>query len=163
MTETNSPTERRAPRWMTAVLVVSLALNLLIAGAFVGAALRHDRGWDHGRQPGEISRDLGRTPFVAALEPEDRRAIGRRLMRDAGPLRENRAELRERFDRLLDALRAETFDRATVEALLAEQRAAGARRLEIGEQAILDRLEEMPADARRAYADRLDRSLRRRP
>jgi len=163
MTGTHPPPERRAPRWMTALLVVSLALNLLIAGAFLGAALRHDRGWDHGRPSGEISRDLGRTPFVAALDAEDRRAIGRRLMRDAGPLRENRAELRERFDRLLAALRAETFERATVEALLAEQRAAGARRLEIGERAILDRLDEMSTDARRAYADRLDRSLRRRP
>jgi len=146
---------------MSVLLVASLALNLLIVGAFVGAALRHDR--DDGRERSEVSREMGRTPFIAALDPEDRREIGRRLMRDAGPLRENRAELRERFDRLLAALRADDFDRDTVEALLAEQREAGAQRLEIGEGAILDRLEEMSPDARRAYADRLDRSLRRRP
>lgn len=163
MSDASKPPERRFPRWMTVLLVVSLSVNLLVAGILVGATLRHggERKDDRGRS--ELSRDLGRTPFVAALDPGDRRAIADRLRREAGPLRANRQELRERFDGLLAALRADSFDRAAVEALLAQQRQAGLRRLEIGEDAILDRLEEMSAEERRAYADRLDRSLRRRP
>ena len=148
---------------MTGLLVLSLAVNLLVAWLFVGAVLRPDRDRDDRRDHSGLSRDLGRTPFVAALDPGDRRDIARRLMRVAGPLRENREEIRDRFDRLLAVLRADTFDRMAVEALLREQREAGQRRLASGEDAILDRLEEMSPEARRSYADRLDRSLRRRP
>ena len=80
-------------------------------------------------------------------------------MREEGSLRENRAELRARFERLLVAIRAEPFDRGAIEAILDEQRAAGARRLELAEEAVLDRLSAMTPEARAAYADRLDRSL----
>lgn len=163
MSDASRPPVRRSPRWMTVLLVVSLSVNLLVAGLFVGAMLRHGGERMGDRDRSELSRDLGRTPFVAALGPADRGAIADRLRREAGPLRANREELRERFDRLLAALRADSFDRAEVEALLAQQREAGLRRLEIGEEAILERLEEMSVEERRAYADRLDRSLRRRP
>lgn len=162
MTGSDSPQDRRAPGWMKILLVVSLALNLLVAGVFLGAVLRHDRDQKMGHDRTEFSRDLSRTPFVAALDPGDRRDLARRLARSEGTLKENRAEIRDRFERLLAALRAEPFERAEVEELLEEQRKAGARRLKIGEDAILDRLAEMSPDARRAYADRLDRSLNRR-
>jgi uncharacterized membrane protein len=146
---------------MKILLVVSLALNLLVAGALIGAVARHDR--DERRERSEVPREFMRSPFLGALEGEDRRAVGRELMRDEGSLRENRAELRARFERLLVAIRAEPFDRAAIEAILDEQRAAGARRLELAEAAVLDRLSAMSPEARAAYADRLDRSLRRGP
>ena len=149
----------RPGRWMRVALVLSLALNLLVIAAVIGAAL--GAGRMHDRMRGEVPREFGRSPLVSALAPEDRRAVGRELRRASGPLRENRAELRDRFERLLDALRAESFDRAALEALLVEQRAAGARRLEISEAALLARLEAMSPEARAAYAARLDRSLRR--
>jgi hypothetical protein len=104
-----------------------------------------------------------RSPFLGALDGEDRRAVGRELMREEGSLRENRAELRARFERLLVAIRAEPFDRGAIEAILDEQRVVGARRLELAEEAVLDRLVAMTPEARAAYADRLDRSLRRGP
>ena len=109
----------------------------------------------------EEPREFRRSPFLGALDPEDRRAVGRELMRADGALRVNRAELRDRFERLLAAIRAEPFDRAAIEAILDEQRAAGARRLELTEAAVLDRLSVMSPAARAAFADRLDRSLRR--
>lgn len=163
MTEDPTPVAEitRAPRWMVVVLVVSLAVNLLVAGMILGALVGRDRGDRIERS--SMSRDLGRTPFVMALDPEDRRALGRALMRDAAPLQANRAELRERFESLLAALRAETFDRAAVAQLIADQRTAATRRQEIGEAALLDFLESMSPEARRDYADRLDRSLRRGP
>ena len=150
-------------RWMKIALVVSLALNLLVVGIVAGAALRHDRYMRDARERADVPREFVRSPLLGALEPEDRRAVGRELMRDDGSMRENRAELRERFERLLAAIRAEPFNRAAVEAILDEQRAAGARRLEIAEGAVLDRLSALSPAARTAYADRLDRSLRRGP
>jgi uncharacterized membrane protein len=148
-----------ASGWVKVALVASLALNLLVAGLVVGAMARHDRD-DRGMR-GDVPREFARSPFLGALDADDRRAVGRELMREEGSLRENRAELRARFERLLVAIRAEPFDRAAIEAILDEQRAAGARRLELAEEAVLDRLSGMTPEARAAYADRLDRSLRR--
>lgn len=151
----------RMSRWIKVALVVSLAVNLIVAGLVVGAALGRDRTGDRTR--GDVPREFMRAPLVSALGREDRRAVGRELMREAGPLRQNRAELRARFERLLEALRAEPFDAQAVAVILAEQRAAGARRLEIAEAAVLARLAAMSPEARAAYADRLDASLRRGP
>lgn len=157
----NTPEPRRPRRWMGPALAVSLALNLLVAGAVAGA-------WMSGHRQDEVrrvavDRMIGRTPFVAALDPDDRREVLRELRREAEPLARNRADLRARLDALLDALRAETFDRAQIEALIAEQRQIGARRMEIGEAALIDRIAAMSLEERRAYADRLDRSIRRVP
>jgi uncharacterized membrane protein len=151
-----------ASGWIKIALVVSLAVNLLVAGLVVGAMVRHDRD-DRGMREDDVPREFVRSPFLGALDREDRRAVGRELMREEGSLRENRAELRARFERLLVAIRAEPFDRGAIEAILDEQRAAGARRLELAEEAVLDRLSAMTPEARAAYADRLDRSLRRGP
>jgi hypothetical protein len=152
-----SPSPRAAGGgWMKVLLVLSLALNLLVAGLVAGAALRHhDRDDGRMRERAEVPRDFVRSPLLAALD------VGRELMGAEGSIRENRADLRARFERLLVALRAEPFDRASIEAILDEQRAAGARRLERAEAAVLDRLSAMSPEARAAYADRLDRSLRR--
>lgn len=151
-------------RWVRIALVLSLALNLLFLGLVLGAALGRERHMERNdRDRSEVPQEFRRAPLLGALEPEDRRAVGRGLMHDEGSLRENRAELRARFERLLTAIRAEPFDRAAIEAILDEQRAAGARRLEIAERAVLDRLQAMSPEARAAYAERLDRSLRRGP
>jgi len=161
---TSAPSPASGARWMKIALVISLAFNLLVVGLVLGAALGRERHMDrHDRDRSEVPREFMRSPFLGALDPEDRRAVGRELRRDEGSLRENRAELRARFERLLAAIRTEPFDRAAIEAILDEQRAAGARRLEIAEQAVLDRLSAMSPEARAAYAERLDRSLRRGP
>lgn len=145
------------PVWLRIVLVVSLALNLLIAGLIVGATLGDRRD---GRD--RSVRDLSGTPFFMALEPQERRALARAARSQSeDSLRESRRALRERFEALLNALRAESFDRGAVEALLAEQRAAASRRADLGEQVLLDHLQGLGVEERRAYADRLDASLRR--
>ena len=161
---TSAPPSATGARWIKIALVASLGLNLLVVSLVLGAALGRERHMDrHDRDRSEIPREFMRSPFLGALDPDDRRTVGRGLMRDEGSLRENRAELRARFERLLAAIRTEPFDRAAIEAILDEQRAAGARRLEIAEEAVLDRLSAMSPEGRAAYTERLDRSLRRGP
>lgn len=159
-----TPVSSRRPRWMAVALSLSLALNLLIAGALLGAWLRHDgaHGADRTRTAA-VERLLGRSPFVAALAPEDRRAVLSDLRDRTGPLMRNRADLRQRLEAVLETLRAEDLDRGRLEALIAEQRMLGMRRMEIGEAALIGRIAEMSLEERRAYADRLDRSIRRGP
>lgn len=155
MAETSTPGS--APRWMRIALAVSLALNLLVVGIVVGAITMHGR---HDRER-RIARDVAAAPFVMALDDADRRAVIDELRSETGSLRENRRLIRARFGALLEALRAESFDRGTVETLLAEQRGAATVRQEVGERIFLDRLERMSAAERAAFADRLERSIRK--
>ncbi|MBT8408817.1 MAG: periplasmic heavy metal sensor [Alphaproteobacteria bacterium] len=150
----------RTALWVKMLLALSLGLNLLIVGIVLGAL---GRGGLDGRDGDRFqgARELGPLPFVAALEPRDRRALGRALRNQAEPLRQNREMLRARFDALLEALRAETFDRRAVAALIAEQRGLAVDRQEIGERILLDHLASISHGDRMQYADRLDNSLRR--
>jgi hypothetical protein len=158
-TKPSMPAEptRKAPRWMKITLALSLAVNLLVAGVVIGAIAAGGPG---GERIAAV-RDLGRTPFVIALDPKDRRAVARALRAEGEGFLANRRELKERFEEVLTLLRAETFDRAAVEALIAEQREFAVGRQVMGERVVLDRLSEMSVADRRAYADRLDKSMRR--
>ena len=141
----------RGLRWL---LVLSLALNLLVAGLVVGALARH--GGPGGRpRPAELS--LG--PFARALEPEDRREILRSLGGRADlrpPGRVDRAAL---FAEVVAALRAEPFDHARAAAALAEQSERVAEVERAVQEALLARLAAMTAEERAAFADRLETEL----
>jgi uncharacterized membrane protein len=149
----------RTATWVKVVLVLSLGLNLAVLGVIAGAWLSPD-----GPRQTRIdtaARDLGATPFVRALDPEDRRALFQAMRREAEPLRQNRDELRLRFEALLGALRADPFDPSEVQSLLALQRGAATERQMIGERLLVDQLAAMSPEARDAFADRLEDALRR--
>ena len=161
MAETNPvppPTPRSgSPLWMRGLLVVSLAVNLLVFGMIGGAVLS-------GGGPGaarEAVRDLDGTPFVRALSPQDRRALLRELRGEREVLRDSRTALRDRFENLLAALRADDFDAASLERILAGQREAATARQRLGERLVLGRIIEMSTEERRAYADSLEAEVRR--
>ena len=156
-----------ARRWTKGriTLAISLALNLLVVGVVAGALLS-------GGGPGRYSandpdsrrgplREIGNAPFVRALEPADRQALLRALRDDGGTLRENRAELRRRFQALVAALRADPFDADAMQVLFDDQREAASTHQRTGERFILERLSAMSAEQRIAYADRLDAALKR--
>lgn len=151
------PTRSGAPLWVRITLIVSLALNLLIIGAIVGALLGRGKPGDDPR----AARDLAAAPFVMALERGERRELLARMREQSEPMRENRAMLRARFEALLTALRDEIFDRDRIEELLSGQREVATARQQIGEVVLLDHLEMLSLEDRRAYASRLDGSLRR--
>ncbi len=150
--------KKRLP-WGRIVLVASLAFNLLIVGMVAGAMLGGPR--DRDRNP--VLRDLGFGPFVGALPRHDRVALAAALRREAGPFRENRAELRRQFEAILDALRADPFDPAGLERLVAEQSRRIGERQRLGQRLLLERIAGMSAAERAAYAAALDHALRRRP
>ncbi|WP_102107055.1 periplasmic heavy metal sensor [Oceaniglobus roseus] len=158
-----SDTLRRwtASRWL---LVISLALNLAVLGAVVGAAVSHGpgrHGHDHGR--GDRLREAGNVPYFMALTKEQRQAIRDDLGLKREDFRRNREALRQRFEAALATLRMEPFDAARFSGLLAEQRDTLFQRQQLGEALLADRIARMSAAERAAYADRLDRSLERGP
>lgn len=144
-------------RWVKVLLAVSLGLNMLVLGA-IGARLYTHRG--DALQPHNM-REASYGPYSRALSPQDRKIIGEALRREVGSLRENLPQIRETFQALILALQAEDYDRDAVHGLIAEQQAMGLKRQQVGQRLLLERLDSMTVEERRAFAKRLQRTLRR--
>lgn len=146
-----------ASRGLKIAFALSVALNLLVAGMVAGA-------WLKGGGPGHgLPRDLSFGPFSEALSHEDRRAIRRALWAEKDSLRAGREAAQAEFEALLTALRAEPFDPAAVDAALTAVVARSETRLAKGQELLTDRIADMSAVDRLAFADRLETSLRRGP
>ncbi len=141
-------------RGVKIALALSVALNLAVAGLAVGA-------WLGGGGHRDMPRDMSFGPFSEALDSSDRRAIRRALLERMGEFRASRAEARAEFATLLDSLRADPFDPEAMKTALAAIEARNAQRLELGRSLIETRLIEMSDADRRAFADRLEKGLRR--
>jgi uncharacterized membrane protein len=141
-------------RGVKIALAVSVALNLAVAGLAAGAWLR-----DGPR--GGMPRDMSFGPFSEALDDADRKSIRRSLLSRVGEFREQRQAAKAEFEALLVALRAEPFDASAMQAALAAIEARNSERLELGRTLIETRLIEMSPEARKAFADRLEKGLRR--
>ncbi len=131
-------------------LVVSVAVNLLVAGFLVGDWL------DRGPHRDPRLRGAGpMAPFAAAMEPDDRQAL-------LAGLREGRGEasgagaFRDRLETLIDTIRSDPFDPEAMQDLLARQRSAAVASQEEGERLLIERVAAMTAAERADYADRLE-------
>jgi len=140
-------------RWSRIVLVLSLALNLLVLGIVAGAVFHDGPGRD--RRP--EAKDLGFGPYVAALSKADRLALGLALRREDGPFLARRDEMREAFDAVLAALRAEPYDHTVVVDLINEQEMTVFATQQTARGLLLDYIGDMEPAARQAYADALER------
>lgn len=136
------------------VLVLSLALNLAIVGMVVGAGFSGRFG-DHPPR----SFDFGLGPVARALAPEERRAVGRAMRRDAG-LRA--VDLSGNAQDMIAALRADPFDQTRLEILMDAQMAQTAMIQQSAQDALLLQIAAMSQERRAAFADRLQEELTRR-
>ena len=138
--------------WRT-VLALSLALNLAVVGVVVGSALSGRFGDGPPR-----SFDLGIGPVSRALEPEERREIGRNLRREGGM---RSSDLRGRSDGIVAALKAEPYDPDALRTLM-EAQATNLMDFQARAQAAtLDQINAMTPERRRAFADQLAEELSR--
>ncbi|SDX48797.1 periplasmic heavy metal sensor [Roseicitreum antarcticum] len=172
---TNETQKPAAPRWMRIVLVVSLALNLGVAGVMGGAVLR----WGGADGPPRVGQnavpgDLSFRTAVSALPEADRRDMRENLRRQFRLSREaHRAGERgvppagaggdapggiataAPADGVIEALRAPEFDPRVITRALAAPMLRANALAEQGHSALVARIAAMPLDERRAYADRL--------
>lgn len=138
----------RSRMWMRVLLGVSLALNLLVIGLVVGTMLRFG-GPDGARQP---PRSVG-LAMVRALPGEERRAL---LGKIRGEQRAQRGQREAETRLVLEALRADPFDRQALDQVL-ERQAEDRRDLQLEiQRAWLDRVARMDAGTRFEYADRIE-------
>lgn len=149
------PTAAGGQRWIKIALAVSVALNLAVAGLAAGAWLREG----HGRG---MPRDMSFGPFTEALSDADRRELRRALGDRAPGFREARQEMRADLEALLASLRADPFDPVAAEAALTAVARRTTDRLDLGRDLITGRILAMTDAERQAFADRLERGLKRR-
>lgn len=151
---TDSPEIKGSPRrWMRVLLFVSLALNLLVVGAVAGFVL-------NGRPMPRGDRADPVLPYTRAFDEEQRHALWRDLRtglpREGAPLREGYLD---DYRTALEILRADPYDPARMEALLAAQAARGAEVRARGQKVLSGYLAAMSPEARKAYADRLEQEI----
>lgn len=154
------PARNGTPRWVKLLLVLSLGVNLLVAGLVVGAGAHRYHGDDR-RAPGGDITAYG--PFARAL-PEAARDRMRENFRARAPeLRANRAALRESFHDLRAALKAVPYDEAAVVRILDQQRAQIDGQTLIVRELFLKEVAGMSDAERAELADNLRRVVRRGP
>ncbi len=152
MAEEKRPSARPRRLWRI-VLALSLALNLAVAGVVVGAIVSGRAGDGPPR-----SFDLGIGPIARALQPQERRAIGRSLRQDRS-LRG--VDFRDRLNRMVAALKAEPFDPDALRVLMDEQAASLAGIQARAQTATLEQIIAMTPERRHAFADRVLEELSR--
>ena len=144
-------------RWVKILLALSLGLNMLIIGAVGGMAISH---WN-GSMPQPNIRDMSYGLYTRALSPEDRKAIGQALRSEAGTIQENMPRIREQYRALLVALRADRYDKQRVHQLVMDQQKMMLGRQKAGQRLFLEHIDAMSPKARRDFAARLERALKR--
>lgn len=154
MTDAKHPT-RGTPRWLRILLVLSLGVNISVAGLAIGSAYK----WrTDGGPPRSLDLSLG--PLSRALGPEDRRAVIEEMRSRGDGQRPGFREIRGRSEDLLILLRAEEFDAGAFADALDQIRDMALAFQDDGQVAMIARISEMSPDERRALADRLQEQSR---
>ncbi|MEY1556405.1 periplasmic heavy metal sensor [Yoonia sp. R2331] len=146
---------RRRPIWRI-VLVLSLALNLAVVGMFAGFA------WRGGKQGPPRGVELSLGPVGQALSQQDRRAILQSLRqnRDLRPGRDGAGMAG--IEEMIAALRADPFDPAAFSETLNIPQARQQKLKDAARAALTERVTEMSAQERAAFAERIADATRRR-
>lgn len=155
MTHDTQPTPSNKPRMRKGIrilLILSLAMNVIVVGLIIGAAVGHSRDDDRRRPKTNLP------PHVKALDWDQRRTIGKAIRK---AYREDglgaRTE-RSQFEQMAAAIEAVPFDRDALAAVQVEFEEVMARRVSRARDIWLDHVEGMTDEDRAAYADRLRHS-----
>lgn len=156
MTDQNTPAPSRVGMrpGLRALLIGSLALNLLVVGV-IGGGMIAGRGMP--LPFGGPDMNIG--PFAAALDGRDRDIIRDELRRRVDTQRLRRGDRTETMNEFLAALRADPFDPAPIEQIFLDQRAQATAALTAGQEVLLDRITEMTPQGRADFAEKLGRQF----
>lgn len=149
------PTTSGPGRWRTIVLTMSLALNVLIIGVVAGSLLRADDDRPNRRSP-PVGSEIGVGPLLQAMDPEDRRALGRAVYRDLRRGPERRGQMQSRLRETALLLRSDTLDEAALVELFEGHMETVVDRYARVQGVLAARLGDMTPAERAVIADRLD-------
>ena len=153
-------TKKTAPRRMKIALIASLAVNVLVIGAVIGA-MSHWSG-PSGKRAGERSGLDGAIGIYGhALEQEDRRDIRKTMFADHGERRDMRAQLTALVKQAVQVLEQSPFDKAAFQDILQQQQGQIKDRSDAFQGALVDHIATMSDEQRVVYANRLVKILER--
>jgi len=148
-------------RWITIALVISLGINLLVVGAIAGHFLSGHRYMWHrpGQMQAEASRSTERPGDIViqrlteALPAEQRPVFEAATAQHRARLTEIGRAVREARTKVRDAMVAEPFDRAKLDAAFAELRSRSQELQTTMHAAVSEAAAKLPADARAKLAE----------
>jgi hypothetical protein len=130
---------------LLAVLFVSLAANVMIAGFALGRMV--------GPRPSDIERMVAMG--MRGFPPEIRRAVSEKAHAGRGQFRAQFDDMQAARQRLFEAMRAEPLDRAALEAAFGDLRRATDKLQRSGQDLVAGALVDAPPDVRRHIAPRV--------
>jgi uncharacterized membrane protein len=147
---------RSRPSWLMAVLVVSLAFNLFV----IGAVAAHHLWWrDDGHRMGRISgpgfTQLLPRRFFAEISADRRNELQALMREHRNEFRDGRHALRVAARAVADALDAEPFDQARLDAALHDFTESGHALIDMGAKVAGDVISRLSADERKNLAEQL--------
>ena len=156
------PGWRQAPGWMKLLLILSLSVNVAIAGLIGGSAIRH---WQQGVASGKWQNEPGldrRQTRILRMVPDARRAEARAiLLARQDEYKTARETMRVTQQALIEAIRQEPLDPDRLAAALAERRQASGRMWGIGYEQMAEIVHRLDAAERAELAKRLEERTRR--
>ncbi len=147
-------TQNKPKRRFRILLGVSLALNLLVIGAAVGAIAKGPSS--RGGPPAlrEVS-----APYVGAFERDQKRSMRREMRAQLPERRVARAANKADYIAFLEVVRADTFDAQRASEIMETQFERAGQFQKVGRELSIKRLSEMSDSERKAYADRFEEQL----
>ena len=142
--------------WKSALLVSSLALNLLVAGMILSHSMMQFRGNPGRIQATSWSQLLPRGFFVQ-LDNERRHALLGSFKAQHTKFREGRSLLRARAAAVADALEADPYDLARVQTAVAQFGDAGKGIIDEGSNGVNGVIAKLSADERKILAAEIRR------
>jgi len=156
------PGWRQAPGWMKLLLIVSLSLNVAIAGLVGGNAIRH---WQRGVASGKWQNEPGldrRQTRILHMVPDARRDETRTiLLARQDDYEAAREAMRAAQRALVEAIRQEPLNPERLAAALAERRQTSGRMWGIGYEQMAEIVRRLDAAERAEMATRLEERTRR--
>lgn len=146
----NSVPKNPTPRWIRIALVVSLALNLGIAGLLVGTALRGPEA-----RRGAVETPEGVAMLARAMPHNHQRQLRDTFRNQRDRLESDRRELKNLRENFIEALRAEPFDIAAVKNAFVAQRQILDQVTAAGHSLVISQIEKMTPQERKLYIRRL--------
>ena len=145
------PARTGCPMWIKALLVVSLAANVAIAGVFAGALMKDkERGHGGSRQ----------VEWILKFVPEERRDEAEALFESRRKeLRDLQRSSMDDMTAIVEAIRAEPFSPETLNAALSTRRASRRARDEVVQGGLVELMQNFNAEERTHFADRLEERL----
>ncbi len=155
--EHNRPGRRR--RW-AALLIGSLALNLLVIGAGVGLLINwpHHRYWHADRFFGPA----GLGSVARAFDDLDRHSLGQEIASGEHDFGNMRRIGQEHLQQLIAVLTEDPFDPAALDAQFVQQQEMASNRLRQGHKMVAAKIKSMNREQRLGFAERLERQFKKR-